>query len=71
MHIYFLNCLHIHIFIYFFTFFLNCLNCFILTHITGGNNVIQNEKTLRKEALDQYLEGGLKESSIIYQVRTT
>lgn len=29
----------------------------------------QNEKTLRKEALEQYLEGGLKESSIVYQVR--
>ena len=34
----------------------------------GGNNVIQNEKTLRKEALEQYLEGGFKESSVIYQV---
>merc|ERR1712022_82996 len=34
----------------------------------GGNNVIQNEKTLRKEALDQYLDGGLKEESIIKQV---
>ena len=36
--------------------------------ITGGNNVIQNEKTLRKEALEQYLAGGLKEESIVYQV---
>mmetsp|Transcript_16146 Transcript_16146/g.14596 ORF Transcript_16146/g.14596 Transcript_16146/m.14596 type:complete len:145 (+) Transcript_16146:83-517(+) len=41
----------------------NCAACH-----AGGNNVIQPEKTLRKEALEQYLEGGLKESSIIYQV---
>jgi cytochrome c6 len=41
----------------------NCAACH-----AGGNNVIQNEKTLRKEALDQYLEGGLKEASIINQV---
>lgn len=41
----------------------NCAACH-----AGGNNVIQNEKTLRKEALEQYLEGGYKESSIIYQV---
>jgi cytochrome c6 len=41
----------------------NCAACH-----AGGNNVIQNEKTLRKEALEQYLEGGFKESSIIYQV---
>ena len=41
----------------------NCAACH-----AGGNNVIQNEKTLRKEALEQYLEGGLKPSSIVYQV---
>ena len=41
----------------------NCAACH-----AGGNNVIQNEKTLRKEALEQYLEGGFKESSIVYQV---
>jgi cytochrome c6 len=41
----------------------NCAACH-----AGGNNVIQPEKTLRKEALEQYLEGGLKESSIVYQV---
>ncbi len=41
----------------------NCAACH-----AGGNNVIQNEKTLRKEALEQYLEGGFKESSVIYQV---
>lgn len=41
----------------------NCAACH-----AGGNNVIQNEKTLRKDALEQYLEGGLKEESIIAQV---
>ncbi len=41
----------------------NCAACH-----AGGNNVIQNEKTLRKEALESYLEGGFKESSIVYQV---
>lgn len=41
----------------------NCAACH-----AGGNNVIQTEKTLRKEALDQYLEGGRKESSVVYQV---
>merc|ERR1719378_1030248 len=41
----------------------NCAACH-----AGGNNVIQNEKTLRKEALEQYLDGGLKEESIIKQV---
>ena len=42
----------------------NCAACH-----AGGNNVIQNEKTLRKEALEQYLAGGLKEASIVTQVR--
>jgi cytochrome c6 len=41
----------------------NCAACH-----AGGNNLIQNEKTLRKEALDLYLTGGLKIESIIYQV---
>eukprot|EP01038_Epipyxis_sp_PR26KG_P004844 gene4844-6791_t len=41
----------------------NCAACH-----AGGNNVIQNEKTLRKEALTQYLEGGLKPESIVTQV---
>ena len=41
----------------------NCAACH-----AGGNNVIQNEKTLRKEALEQYLDGGFKEASIVYQV---
>ncbi len=41
----------------------NCAACH-----AGGNNVIQNEKTLRKEALEQYLDGGLSEKSIVNQV---
>lgn len=41
----------------------NCAACH-----AGGNNVIQNEKTLRKDALSQYLDGGLKEASIVSQV---
>jgi len=41
----------------------NCAACH-----AGGNNVIQSEKTLRKEALEQYLAGGLKEASIVTQV---
>ena len=41
----------------------NCAACH-----AGGNNVIAAEKTLRKEALDSYLAGGRKESSIVTQV---
>ena len=41
----------------------NCAACH-----AGGQNVIQVEKTLQKEALEEYLAGGLKESSIITQV---
>jgi cytochrome c6 len=41
----------------------NCAACH-----AGGNNVIQAEKTLRKEALDQYLTGGRNEKAIQYQV---
>merc|ERR1711998_300869 len=41
----------------------NCAACH-----AGGNNVIQAEKTLRKDALVQYLSGGFKEESIVYQV---
>lgn len=41
----------------------NCAACH-----AGGNNIIQTEKTLRKEALESYLKGGLKVESIIYQV---
>jgi cytochrome c6 len=41
----------------------NCAACH-----AGGNNVIVAEKTLRKEALDSYLAGGRKESSVVTQV---
>eukprot|EP01041_Mallomonas_annulata_P011250 gene11250-23532_t len=41
----------------------NCAACH-----AGGNNVVQNEKTLRKDALDSYLDGGLSEASIVKQV---
>jgi len=41
----------------------NCAACH-----AGGQNVIQNEKTLYKDALTQYLDGGMKESSVVYQV---
>ncbi|KAJ8599688.1 hypothetical protein CTAYLR_004751 [Chrysophaeum taylorii] len=41
----------------------NCAACH-----AGGNNVIQTEKTLRKEALDSYLDGGRKVESVVYQV---
>mmetsp|Transcript_14541 Transcript_14541/g.32015 ORF Transcript_14541/g.32015 Transcript_14541/m.32015 type:complete len:144 (-) Transcript_14541:926-1357(-) len=41
----------------------NCAACH-----AGGQNVIMPEKTLEKEALDQYLAGGRKESSVVTQV---
>jgi len=41
----------------------NCAACH-----AGGNNVIQAEKTLKKDALVEYLAGGFKEESIVYQV---
>ena len=41
----------------------NCAACH-----AGGNNVIAAEKTLRKDALDKYLAGGRKESSVVTQV---
>jgi len=41
----------------------NCAACH-----AGGNNVIQAEKTLKKAALTEYLAGGFKEESIVYQV---
>lgn len=34
---------------------------------TGGQNVVQVEKTLQKSALEQYLEGGFSEASIVRQ----
>ena len=41
----------------------NCAACH-----AGGQNVIMPEKTLEKEALEQYLAGGRNEKSIISQV---
>lgn len=41
----------------------NCAACH-----AGGQNVIMPEKTLEKAALDQYLAGGRKESSVVTQV---
>mmetsp|Transcript_18860 Transcript_18860/g.58047 ORF Transcript_18860/g.58047 Transcript_18860/m.58047 type:complete len:144 (+) Transcript_18860:292-723(+) len=41
----------------------NCAACH-----AGGNNVIQTEKTLKKDALDAYLDGGRKEASVVTQV---
>jgi cytochrome c6 len=41
----------------------NCAACH-----AGGQNVIMPEKTLEKEALDQYLAGGRSEKSIMTQV---
>ncbi len=41
----------------------NCAACH-----AGGQNVIMPEKTLEKEALEQYLAGGRNEKAIITQV---
>lgn len=41
----------------------NCAACH-----TGGANVVQAEKTLQKDALVQYLDGGFKVESIVTQV---
>mmetsp|Transcript_41378 Transcript_41378/g.50329 ORF Transcript_41378/g.50329 Transcript_41378/m.50329 type:complete len:144 (-) Transcript_41378:152-583(-) len=41
----------------------NCAACH-----AGGQNVIMPDKTLEKEALDQYLAGGRNEASVITQV---
>ena len=41
----------------------NCAACH-----AGGNNVIQAEKTLKKDALVEYLAGGFSEGSIVTQV---
>jgi cytochrome c6 len=41
----------------------NCAACH-----AGGQNVIMPEKTLEKEALEQFLAGGRNEKSIITQV---
>merc|ERR1712085_132419 len=44
-------------------FNVNCAACH-----AGGQNVIMPEKTLEKEALDQYLAGGRSEGSVVTQV---
>jgi cytochrome c6 len=41
----------------------NCAACH-----AGGQNVIMPEKTLEKAALEQYLDGGFKEASVVKQV---
>eukprot|EP00571_Detonula_confervacea_P012788 CAMPEP_0172299408 /NCGR_PEP_ID=MMETSP1058-20130122/1731_1 /TAXON_ID=83371 /ORGANISM="Detonula confervacea, Strain CCMP 353" /LENGTH=136 /DNA_ID=CAMNT_0013008855 /DNA_START=61 /DNA_END=471 /DNA_ORIENTATION=- len=41
----------------------NCAACH-----AGGQNVIMPEKTLEKDALDQYLAGGRSEKSVMTQV---
>ena len=41
----------------------NCAACH-----ANGQNVIMPEKTLEKEALEQYLTGGRNEKSVVYQV---
>merc|ERR1719287_382868 len=41
----------------------NCAACH-----AGGQNVIMPEKTLEKEALEQYLSGGRNEKAVITQV---
>ncbi|GMI12006.1 hypothetical protein TrLO_g9683 [Triparma laevis f. longispina] len=41
----------------------NCAACH-----AGGQNVIMPEKTLQKDALTQYLSGGMKEASVVTQV---
>jgi len=41
----------------------NCAACH-----AGGQNVIMPDKTLEKEALEQYLAGGRNEKSVIMQV---
>ena len=42
----------------------NCAACH-----SGGVNVIAEEKTLEKAAIEEYLEGGFTEKAIINQVR--
>lgn len=37
-------------------------------HMGGNNNVIP-ERTLRREAIEQYLDGGLTLEAIVYQAR--
>ena len=42
----------------------NCAACH-----TGGGNTLMPERTLKKDAIEKYLEGGYNLSAIIYQVR--
>jgi len=35
----------------------------------GGQNIVASEKTLEKEALEEYLAGGFNEAAIVTQVR--
>lgn len=35
----------------------------------GGNNNVIPERTLRREAIEQYLDGGLTLEAIVYQAR--
>ncbi|CAL5220926.1 g3023 [Coccomyxa viridis] len=42
----------------------NCAACH-----SGGGNVIEAGKTLQKDAISQYLDGGLSEAAIIKQVQ--
>lgn len=37
---------------------------------TGGQNIIESEKTLEKEALVEYLKGGYNYDAIVTQVGT-
>jgi cytochrome c6 len=42
----------------------NCAACH-----TGGNNSVMPDKTLKKAALEKYLEGGFNLNAIVYQVQ--
>lgn len=44
-------------------FSMNCAACH-----AGGNNVIYSDKTLKKESLITYLQGGFNKESIITQI---
>lgn len=40
-----------------------CITCH-----SGGQNILESDKTLEREALEQYLDGGFSEASIVKQV---
>ena len=44
----------------------NCAVCH-----SGGKNVLIPTKTLQKDAIDKYLEGGFNLNAILYQVRVS